>query len=138
MNFHSAISIMIYSSVQKYSNKHSFYHNFFRLQYFSTKFAGNLYAYHDYIPGKKLGKLIISSPNWSYFCQFAACKSIRTKHILKFSQDFHNICWHFLIDLLILDLALTENMKKFTLQRQTTGLMTMEMVKPIQHGFVPF
>jgi hypothetical protein len=33
----------IYSSSQKYSNKHILNHNFFRLESFGFKFSGNLY-----------------------------------------------------------------------------------------------
>jgi hypothetical protein len=39
----------VYSSSQKYSNKHIMNHNFFSLESFCFKFSGNLYIYLDQI-----------------------------------------------------------------------------------------
>jgi hypothetical protein len=51
--------VFMYSSSQKYSNKHILDHNFFRLKSFGFKFSGNLYIYLNQILAK----------NWKFWLQ---------------------------------------------------------------------
>ena len=81
---------------------------------------------------------MIFSPNWSYFCKFATCKSLRTTQTLNFLVYFLQFFWHNLIFLLILDLVAIENTKKFAPQMKPAAEMAAKTVYPCNMVFCHF